>query len=52
MICSDLEPEYTSKMHEVLNITDQKEWAFLFTNWEYMTIKEDLVQGKDYYIIT
>ena len=41
-------------MHEVLDttITDQKEWAYLFNNWEYMTIKEDIVEGKDYYIIT
>lgn len=49
-----MEPEYAVKMHEVLDntITDQKEWSFLFTNWEYMTIKEGLEDGKDYYIIT
>ena len=52
LICSDLEPEYSAKMHEVLNTHDQKEWCYLFTNWEYMTIKEGLEQGKDYYIIS
>ena len=51
---SDLEPEYAAKMHEVLDnsITDQKDWCYLFTNWEYMTLKESIVQGQDYYIIS
>ena len=40
-------------MHEVLDnrITDQKDW-YLFNNWDFMTIKEDIVEGNDYYIIT
>ena len=54
-MCSDLEPKYAAKVHEIFDNKDgdnQESGGFSFTNWEYMTIKEGLEEGQDYYMLT
>ncbi len=55
---SDLEEQYAEKRDIVLQgIADGKdpmefEWDQIFNNWEHMTLKEGMEQGKDYHMIS
>lgn len=47
----DLDHNYLLKMHDMLNV-DPNEWADRFKNWNYMKLKDDLVRGEDFVLVS
>lgn len=46
-----LQPEYLEKLQVALHHADPATWCDMFNDWEYMELMQELVHGRDYYLL-